>query len=293
MTESKENIALGIMWMLGTMCLFISMDTIAKFLTQTIPAPQVVWARFNFHILCMLILLRGSLFTLIRTENLKLQLLRSTFLLLATTMFFTGLRVTPLATAATIMFLSPIVVTMLAIPLLGEQVGIRRWMGILIGFTGALIVVRPDTGSIATGHLLVIGAAISNAMYQIITRKVRARDHAMTSLLYSALVGALFTSATVSSQWQTPDALAWLLFLTMGFLGAASHFCLIRAFSLAPASTVAPYTYSALLWATLFGYIIFNDLPDRWTLIGATLIVTSGLYIFYREQQIRITTDGT
>ena len=285
-TRSKsENLAAGIGWMLATMCLFTSMDTVAKYLTLRFNIEQVVWARFTFHILFLVIWLRSRLFKLAITSNWKLQLVRSACLLLTTTLFFNGLHTTPITTASTIMFLSPVLVTVLAIPLLGEQVGIRRWLGIAIGLLGALVIIRPGASNgVAIGHLFLIGAAFSNAFYQIATRQVRATDDPMTSLLYSGLVGAILMSATVSGEWTQPDAFGWGLFMVMGLLGAVSHFCLIRAFNSAEASAIVPFSYSSLLWATLFGFLIFDTLPDRWTLLGAALIVSSGLYIFHREQ---------
>lgn len=287
MTNSRgksDNLAAGIGWMLATMCLFTSMDTVAKYLTQTFDIQQVVWARFSFHMLFLIVWLRGRLFALAISSNWKLQLLRSACLLLTTTLFFSGLRTTPIATASTIMFLSPVLVTVLAIPLLGENVGLRRWIGIAIGLAGALIIVRPAGGDIATGHLYLMGAAFSNALYQIATRQVRSTDDPMTSLLFSGLVGAVIMSAAVSNQWTPPDTFSWGLFALTGLLGVVSHFCLIRAFNAAEASAIVPFSYSSLLWATLFGYLIFDNLPDQWTLTGAALIVSSGLYIFHREQ---------
>lgn len=282
--EPQENIGRGILWMLATMCLFTAMDALAKYLVQYYALPQVVWARFAFHILWLLLILRGTLRQAIHSAATGLQLLRSACLLLTTLLFFSGLQTTPLATASTIMFLSPIMVTLLAIPLLGEQVGVRRWIGILTGFVGALIVVRPDSSGIELGQFLLIAAAFSNSIYQILTRKVRAIDQPLTTLFYSGLVGALMTSAVVPAYWTVPDVAGWSLFIVVGLLGALSHFCLIRAFRIAPASSVVPFSYSSLLWATLFGFLLFGALPDRWTLLGASIIIGSGLYIFHREQ---------
>ena len=265
------------------MCLFTAMDALAKYLVQDYALVQVVWARFFFHMLWLLVILRAAILPLIRSANLKLQLLRSACLLLTTVLFFSGLETTPLATASTIMFLSPILVTVLAIPLLGEQVGLRRWLGVCTGFIGALIIVRPDASGVAIGQLFLIAAAFSNSLYQIVTRQVRAHDQAMTSLFYSGVVGAVLTSTAVPGYWTMPDWSGWLLFAAVGLLGALSHFCLIRAFRIAPASSVVPFSYSSLLWATLFGYLLFDALPDRWTLAGAALIVASGLYIYHRE----------
>ncbi len=288
--------------MLLTMCLFVSMDTVVKFLVQDFSPFQIVWARFFFHMCWLVVFLRQKFIASFTTGSVKLQLLRSAFLVLTTSLFFSGLRTTELSTATAIMFLSPIFVTLLAIPLLGERVGVRRLSGVLIGFVGALIIVHPQSGvseagqdSSATkwtswlpayGHLLLIGAAATNALYQIMTRKIRVVDDATTSLLYSGVVGAIVMSAYAPNVWIAPNTTQWGLMMLVGFLGCTSHFCLIRAFRNAPASLVVPFSYTSLLWATVLGFVAFGALPDRWTLMGASLIMASGLYIFYREARM-------
>lgn len=301
----NENHVVGILWMLLTMSLFVSMDTVVKYLIQSFSPFQIVWARFFFHIFWLSLLLRKELLAALLSNNLKLQLARSACLVLTTCLFFNGLLTTELSTATSIMFLSPIFVTLLAIPLLGERVGIRRMVGVLLGFIGALIIVNPqshpsadmlltatDTSSEQSwlpesGHLLLIAAAASNALYQIMTRKVRAADKPMTTLLYSAVVGVVAMSIWAPVVWQAPDLTDWPLMVLVGFLGLVSHFCLIRALHHAPASVVVPFSYSALLWAILLSFMVFGDLPDAQTLFGAVLIIFSGLYIFYRETQVR------
>lgn len=293
----------GILWMLLTMCLFVSMDTVAKYLSADFSQFQIVWARFFFHMLFLSLFLRKELLKTFASDNVKLQLLRSAMLMLTTLLFFSGLRSTDLSTATSIMFLSPIFVTLLAIPLLGEKVGIRRVLGVLIGFVGAMIIVfphsEPSIGAVdeqvemlttqswlpEIGHLLLICAAASNALYQIMTRKLRLTDSPTTTLLYSGVVGVLVMSLWAPQVWQPPQGVQWLLLMCVGLLGCTSHFCLIRAFRNAPASLVVPFSYSSLLWATVLGFVVFDALPDRWTLFGAALIVASGLYIFYRESR--------
>jgi drug/metabolite transporter (DMT)-like permease len=206
------------------------------------------------------------------------------------------------------MFLSQIFVTLLAIPLLGEKVGVRRIAGVTIGFLGALVIIHPrvetasgvDVDTLASstinwmpelGHLLIIVAALSNALYQLMTRKVRTIDSPTTTLLYSGVVGTIVMSSWAPTVWIAPVAFDWVLMAAVGLLGCVSHFCLIRAFRNAPASLVVPFSYSSLLWATLLGYLVFNALPDRWTLFGAALIISSGLYIFYREHVVSRTAE--
>lgn len=285
--ETTDNPVLGIAWMLATMFWFVTLDSTAKYLMQSYPVVQVVWARFFFHLIFVAIIMGRQLPVLVKSRWLSRQYLRSFFMFATTVLFFIGLHILPLTTAATIMFLSPIIVTMLSIPLLGEKVGPRRWLGIVIGFAGAVLVMRPGSDSLQLGILVVLAAAFTHALYQVFTRRLRALDGPMTSLFYTALLGALVTSAVAPFYWQPVAAVDWLLFVFAGIAGGIGHLCLIRAFRSAPASVVAPFSYSSLLWATLFGFVLFGDLPGVWTLGGAALIIGSGLYIFHREHAVK------
>ncbi len=287
-----ENATRGIFWMLATMFWFVTLDALAKYVLQSYPLIQVLWGRFFFHMLFVMLAMGLAVGRHMVSNNLPLQLLRSVLMCVTTVLFFTGLQSTPLATASTIMFLSPILVTVLAIPLLGEQVGPRRWAGVVVGFIGAMIVVRPDVSGLSLGSLCLLSAAFTNALYQIMTRKVRLNDDPMTTLFYTAIVGAVVMSVAVPFHWTPPTFSDWGLLMCLGIAGGLGHLCLIRAFRSAPASLVAPFGYTSLLWATVFGYALFDSLPDRWTLIGAALIIGSGLLIFYREHKIRQQANG-
>lgn len=285
-TGMKENRAAGIIWMLATMFCFITLDAIMKHLMESYSLVQVTWARFFFATIIAALACGRDIGRLAKTRHPKPQFLRSVLLMSTTAMFNAGIRTTPLATGTTIMFLNPILVTILAIPLLGEKVGLRRWAGVVLGFTGALIVVRPwEEGLGAYGHgvLFLLAAAFLNANYQILTRKVRG-DDPRTSLLYTAAAGAVVTSLIVPWFWSWPAGFDWLLLIASGLAGGLGHLFLIRAFQAAPASVVAPFSYSSLLWAALFGFVIWGDWPELWTWAGAAIIIGSGLYIFHRER---------
>jgi len=273
--------------MLATMFWFVTLDSTAKYLMQTYPVPQVVWARFFFHLLFVVILMGPQLRVQIRSRSPAHQFLRSLFMFTTTVLFFIGISFLPLTTASTVMFLSPVIVTILSIPLLGEKVGPRRWMGIAIGFAGAVVVMRPGGDSLELSILIILAAACTNALYQVFTRKLGTGDNPMTSLFYTGITGALVMTAVVPWFWQPVAAVDWLLFIFAGVAGGIGHLCLIRAFRHAPASVVAPFSYSSLLWATAYGYVLFDDWPDAWTLSGAALIIGSGLYIFHREQTLK------
>ena len=275
----------GVLWMLLAMFLFTGMDACAKTLIQTYPVVQVVWARYFFHVLILAVVLAPRLRGLMRTERLGLQLMRSLLLLLTTGLFFSGLQFVPLANASAIMLASPIVVTALAIPLLKERVGPRRWMGVMAGCLGAAVIIRPGSEFMQLASLFTLGAACTYALYQISTRFLSQSDPVLTTLLYSASIGALVTSAVVPFFWVTPAPADWLLFILLGLLGGIGHFAMIKSLTVAPAAVVVPFTYSNMIWATLYGFILFAELPDMWTVAGAVIIAGSGLYIFHREQR--------
>jgi drug/metabolite transporter (DMT)-like permease len=286
-SDLRENRTAGILWMLATMFCFISLDAIMKHLLETYSLVQVTWARFFFATIVAALACGPRIAMLAVSRYPGKQLLRSVFLMLTTGLFNAGIRTTPLATATTIMFLNPILVTILSVPLLGEKVCLRRWFGVFFGFIGALVVVRPwEGGAGVFGHgvLFLLIAALLNANYQILTRKVRG-DDPMTSLLYTAAAGAVVTTAMVPWFWAWPAAFDWLLFVAAGLAGGLGHLFIIRAFRSAPASVVTPFSYSSLIWAALFGVVIWGDWPDLWTWGGAAIIIGSGLYIFHRERQ--------
>jgi drug/metabolite transporter (DMT)-like permease len=285
MRKRQENVAAGVFWMLLAALWFIALDTVAKdLLTRSrLPLGQVVWARFFFHFLIGTVVLMAwrRHFT---TNTPVWQLVRSALLLLTTVLFNAGLLTTPLATATAIMFLSPVMLTALSRPLLGEYVGPRRWFGVGAGLLGALIIIRPGTEGFNTGALYLLAAALANSVYQLATRRVAQVDHPYTTFFYTALAGAILSSLAVPFAWSWPTTIDWLLLVSMGIFGGIGHLFLIFAFDRASAPVVAPFAYSALIWASITGFALFGEVPDFWTILGAAVISGSGLYIFHRER---------
>jgi drug/metabolite transporter (DMT)-like permease len=283
--ERRENAVAGIFWMLATMLWFIALDTVAKeLLTRAqLPLAQVVWGRFFFH---FLIGVAGAFLwrTHIMSSVPGWQIARSSLLFLTTVFFNAGLLTVPLATATAIMFLSPIMLTALSHFILGEDVGPRRWFGVAAGFLGALIIIRPGTEGFNEGALFLLGAALVNAVYQLATRRVSQHDSPQCSFFYTALVGGILSTFAVPFYWTPPSSIDWLLLISMGIVGGVGHLFLIFAFDRAPAAVVAPFAYSALIWASISGYLLFGEVPDAWTVFGALIISGSGLYIFHRER---------
>ena len=291
LADSHENRTVGILWMLATMFCFIALDAIMKHLLESLPLVQVTWGRFFFATIIAIMVCGKRLPTLLKSKSPKMQGLRAVLLMMTTGAFNAGIRSTPLATGITIMFLSPILITVLSIPLLGEKVGIRRWLGVIAGFAGAVIVVQPWKGGldvIGAGVLFLLLAALLNANYQLLTRVVR-HDAPLTTLVFTAAAGAIVSSFIVPWFWSWPSAYEWMLLVLSGGAGAAGHLCLIRSLRAAPASVVAPFSYSSLIWATVLGYLIWQDWPDVYTWIGAAVIIGSGLYIFHRERVLNRT----
>lgn len=281
-----ENIPRGIGLMLTTTLFFVLIDTCGKHLMEQMSLAQVVWARFFFHFLAVIILLGPKLHRVWRTERPILQIFRSGLLLITTFLFFAGIRELPLAMASSIMFLSPILVTALSVPVLNEKLGPRRTIGVFVGLIGALIIVRPGLGEVPLAALYFVAAAVTNAFYQLTTRMLRETDDAFTTLFYTALVGTVLASIAAPTDWLAPTSVDWVVMTLMGVCGALGHFTLIQAFRSAPPSALMPFAYSGLVWATLFGFLFFANLPDGYTVLGAAIIAGSGFYIFRREQQL-------
>jgi len=279
----------GIGLVVAAFATFSGLDAAAKYLTAYHAVPQVVAARFAFALIFALVLfLPGRGTRLFRTARPGVQLLRGLLLMTATALNFVALQYLQLAETGSILFAAPLFMCALSVPLLGERVGPRRWAAVLVGFLGVLIVMRPGTGALHWASFLSLGAALSVALFQLLTRRLARHDRAETTLLYSTLVGALLTVPAAPFVWTAPDALGWAAMLAMGFFGAYGHYILVRAYHLAPAPTLAPFSYSQIVWMVAIGFALFGDLPDLWTLVGGSVVVASGLYLLHRERVRRV-----
>jgi drug/metabolite transporter (DMT)-like permease len=277
--------------MLATGLLFACLDTSAKFLVLSgIPAPFVAWVRFLEHTLLALVLFRAwQTPAMFRVGNLPAQILRGVFLFGSTIFNFLALRTLQLAEANSIFFFAPMVITALAGPLLGEWAGWRRWAAIGAGFVGVLVITRPGVRAFELGHVYALTAMFSYAFYVIMTRRMGARETAESLIFYSALAPVVLMLPAVPFTAALPsDMLHWLVLLSLGFYGGFGHWLLIRAYKLATTAALAPYPYMQMVWMILFGDVVFGQLPDRWTVSGAAIIVASGLYIVHREHRLRL-----
>lgn len=275
--------------MCAAAAMFSLLNATAKYLSHDFPMIQLLWARTAGH-LAFVVVAFGPRYgrRLFVTQYPLSQLLRSLLLLGSTAFNFAALRFIGLATAATINFTSPCIVALLATPMLGERVGIRRWAAIGIGFLGVLVVVGPGTDVVQLASLLSLGTATCYSFYQLLTRQVAATDPPETTAGYSALVGTVLLTVAVPFAWTAPASTTKLgLLLSMGLTGGLGHYFVARAYLWAPASVVSPFNYVQLLGAATTGYLIFGDLPGAALWTGAGLIIGSGLFIAYSESRPR------
>ena len=273
--------------MLLTTLAFVASDSFAKHLIQSYSVVQIVWGRYLFTVVLALLLTGRRLPETIVSRRPWLQILRGILALMTSVLFFAGLRFIPLADATALAVTAPIIVAVLSMPMLGERVGPRQWVGVAAGFLGALIIVHPGVGVLQWAGLFPLAAAFGVALHQITARVVTRTDSALTTFVYTAFVGALATSVAVPWVWVTPQPLDWLYMAAVGLLGGIGHFTLIKAFEAAPAAMVAPFSYSSLIWAAFSGLFVFGDLPGAWTVAGAVVIVASGLYVQRRKRAQR------
>ncbi len=273
----------GILLMVGAIFLFTLMDAIAKGLVADYPTLQVVWARYTGQTVLVGLLLWRRLPALLVTHYPWMQALRSTFQFGATTFFFFSVGWIGLAEATAITDTNPVLITLGAAVFLGEKLGMRRILGVVVALCGAVIIIRPGSGVFSLAAVLPLGCAICYAGYAIATRWVGARENPWTSLIYAALLGTLITSALMPFLWVPIAAPDILGFLALGLLGAGAQFLLIRAFTIAEVSAIAPFGYLGIVFATFWGALFYGAYPDRWTIIGALVIVLAGLYVWHRE----------
>ncbi|MTD99584.1 EamA family transporter [Paracoccus sp. YIM 132242] len=272
----------GILLMLAAILGFTMMDATAKHLTQTYHPAQVVWARFVGNLLIFAVLFRAAMFPLLRTRRPGLQCARALMQLGSVGLFFSSLQVIGLAEATAIMDLNPVLITLGAALFLGEKIGPRRLAGIGAALVGALIIIRPGVGVFQPAALLPLAGAFTYAAGALLTRMART-DSVATSVMWSAVVGSALTSLAVPFVWQPIAPSDLWAFALLGVFGTASQYLLVRAFATAEAGVLAPFGYTGLVWAGLWGWLLFGQLPDLWTVAGATLIVVAGLYVWSRE----------
>ena len=278
---------LPILLMIGAVFCFASMDATAKYLMKEIGPAQTIWARYTVQAILVTVLILPKINVYGRTKYPKLQFLRSVALMMATTLFFFAFSRLGLAEASAIFNISPVLITLGAFLFLREQIGPRRVIGILVSLLGALIIIRPGSGVFTLYAILPLGAAIFYSTYSLATRFVGTDESPWTSLFYSAIFGAICYSIYIVFNWNPMSNNALLLTIIIGLFGTAGHICLIRALTLGEASLVAPFIYTNLLFTTIWGFVLFGNFPDFWTIVGALIIVGAGIYVWARDRAVR------
>jgi len=265
------------------------MDTIAKYLSSELSFFQITWARYFFTVLFTL----PFMFFFFK-KNLtwstqpKLQIFRGLTLLFANILFFYSISIISMAKALTLAFVAPLITTALSPIFLGEKVGVRRWSAVIIGFVGSLIVIQPGFIEFNLASISALGTGFFYGIYLVITRKLHSSDSPLLTLLLTGVVGAVLASFFVPVVWINPTFNQWSLLALMGIFACLGHLFLILSLKYADASKLAPFGYFEIVTNVILGYYFFMDLPDKWTFLGLFVIISSGLYITFREGSKRI-----
>ena len=280
---------LAIALMCATMICFTGQDTCAKWLSASLPIAQIVWARYVGAAVIALAASRPlARPAMLRSKRPWLQLVRSVLLFCSTTANIVAIRQLQLSETATISFLTPVFVALLAGPVLGERVGAERMMAIALGFLGVIIATRPGTAAFQPIVLVAVAGVVCNSGYVLTTRKLAGADSAQTTLAWTQIAGLVFLTPILPWIWRQPQsAVDWLVMAAMGVFAATSHGMLIVAHRFAPAPILTPFTYTQLIWMIISGVVVFGDWPATATLVGAALVVACGAYLAVKERRGR------
>ena len=282
---ARSNNALGAVFiLLATLC-YAGMDAISKFLVADYAVIQIMWVRCALIFLfSWIIVRRQGLVKALRSERPWLQFTRSLILLIESAIFVLAFRYLPLADAHALAATSPLMVIALGVLFLGEKAGLARWLAVAVGFGGVLLIIQPGLRAIDWPVLLPLGGAVLWAIYQILTRLAARHDSPDTSLIWAAAVPLIATTFVGPIGWQWPTATAWILMALISAIGAAGNYAMIKALDYAEAGAVQPYNYTLLVWATVLSVMFFGDIPDGWTILGAVIVVASGLYTWHHDR---------
>jgi drug/metabolite transporter (DMT)-like permease len=285
-TAARDNTSLGAIFTMLAMLGFASMDAISKWLVADYAIGQMMWIRYAiFCVFAWLIVRRRGLLTVARTQRPWLQGGRALLAVVESGVFVLAFNYLPLADTHAVAATSPLIVIALGALFLGERAGVARWLAVAVAFAGMLMIVRPGLRALDWPMLLPLLGALLWAGYQVLVRLCSRTDSPDTTLVWSAFVAFGATTLVGPWQWRWPDATAWSLLIAIALLGALAHYALIRALDYAEAGAVQPYSYTLLVWAAVLGALVFGDIPDHWTLIGAGVIVASGLYTWHHDRR--------
>ncbi|WP_444922560.1 DMT family transporter [Microbulbifer sp. CnH-101-G] len=267
-----------ILCVLAMLCI-AGMDATGKLLVQNYPIVEIMVVRFAIFFLIVILVsgLTGQLKE-IRSKVIGIQVIRSLLLVVEVTVFIIAFSMMPLADVHAIAALAPLFAILMAGWYLKEKVDRRSWVAVTIGFLGALVIIRPGLGVMSWHTVIPISGAILWAAYQVLSRRVAQFDSSNTTVFYTALIGLMVFGGLAPFNWVEPTSVGWQLLILNGILGAMGHYLLIKALAFAPASTLQPFSYTLLFWAIVIGFVIFGDLPDNLTLLGAIIVLGAGIY---------------
>ena len=291
LSDTARNRQIGIALVTATTLLFAVLDTSAKWLVQTLPVLQVVWLRFLFHtILTTAIFLPTLGPALFKIHNPRMQLLRGVMLALMTGLNFFALQYLQLAETSAVQFSVPILIALLSAWLLHEKLDAKRWTAILIGFAGVLIIMRPGSQGFHPAIFLSVLNALLYAAFNLMTRRLAGSDHPIATQLASAAVPTVLLAPFALWQWQAPsDVLTWCVILLTGLTGGLGHTATALAHRYATAAVLGPFLYQQIIYMTLGGWLVFGQIPDVAVVLGACVVVLSGLYLLWQEFKTRHT----
>ena len=291
---NADNVPAGMALMVCAMLLLPGLDAVAKVLSDTVPSGQSAWGRFFFQVLFLTPFVIWNR-QVMPKAHLWAHALRGFLIAFATLLFFTSIKFMPLANAISIFFVQPFIVTLLAALFLGEAFGWRRLLAIVVGFAGALLIIKPSYELFGWAAVLPVGTAVSFACYVILTRWLARTETATTMQFVSGvfggltmtvglIVGASYDVEVLTPVW--PTVTEWLLLALLGVIATVGHMLVVMAFNRASVAILAPFQYLEIISATLLGFVIFGDFPDALTWLGIIIIVSSGLFVFHRERKL-------
>ena len=287
-THPPHNLRRGILLMLVSIGFFSCMDLTSKLLTARYPVVEIIAIRNLVQVVLMLAIFGPRLrLDLVRSHRPGLQFIRGAALSMGSMAFVTALSMMPIAEVSAISFTTPLLIALISGIWLGERPGRASQIAVVTGFIGVLVIMRPGAGIFTWIALLPLATAVCTAIYQLLTRKLSAADHSLALLFYPSLLAASIFGCLAPMVWITPTWMDIPLLLAIGILGTVGHFLMIRAFRHAPASQLAPFTYAQLVIMIFLGYLVFDQFPDNWSLLGMLIIVVSGLYIITRQGGLR------
>ena len=287
MTRKKTQ---GIVLFLTALFLFAAADATFKYLSPVFTVPLLLWARYFVHLAIMLAVVAPRMGrNIVVTDRPWLMTLRALLLVATSILLQNAIKDLPLAETTAIFFVAPLLVALLAGPLLGERLHLRTWLATLCGFCGALLIARPGGAMFGIGVVYTLAAALCYALYQILTRKLSESEPVMRQLFYTALIGTIALSLLLPGYWtgEVPTMKQGLLIVSLGFTGGIGHFLFIGAFRDTPASTLSPMIFCQFIWVILLGWLIFGQYPDTLSTAGILIISASGLVIaLHRTERV-------